>query len=112
MRRLRSLLLQIDEIFERVDALREEWTTFDPDAELEELLASWSAGGAAGSQTPSRARADAAAVLGVSVYATEEEIQTAYRMHARAAHPDTGGSAAAFQAVTHARDVMLGGLDA
>jgi hypothetical protein len=112
MRRITSLLLQIDEIFERVDALREEWATFDPEADLEELLASWSAGGAAGSRTPSRARADAAAVLGVSVYATEEEIRTAYRVHARAAHPDTGGSAAAFQAVTHARDVMLGGLDA
>jgi hypothetical protein len=96
MRRITSLLLQIDEIFERVDALREEWSTFDPEAD----------------RTPSRARADAAAVLGVSVYATEEEIQTAYRIHARAAHPDTGGSAAAFQAVTHARDVMLGGLDA
>jgi len=46
----------------------------------------------------------------VPVTATAEEIRIAYRVRARACHPDVpGGSAVAFQAVTHARDLMLDG---
>jgi hypothetical protein len=38
---------------------------------------------------------------------TEDEIQAAFRRKARETHPDTGGSAEAFQTVTKARAVLL-----
>lgn len=41
-------------------------------------------------------------VLGVSPDATEDEIKAAYRRACMTHHPDRGGDAAAFQAVTEA----------
>ena len=110
MRKLRAIFHRLDAILDQVDELRNEWEAFDPSQDLEELLESWRAGDVQGSTTASRARADAAAVLGVPVTATAEEIRIAYRVQARACHPDVpGGSAVAFQAVTHARDLLLDG---
>jgi DnaJ-domain-containing protein 1 len=110
VRKLRAIFHRLDAILDQVEELRSEWDQFDPSQDLEELLESWHAGDPRGSATASRARADAAAVLGVPVTATAEEIRRAYRVQARACHPDVpGGSAVAFQAVTHARDLMLDG---
>lgn len=46
-------------------------------------------------------------VLGVSPDASEETIEAAFRSKARETHPDTGGTAEAFQAVSAARDAAL-----
>jgi curved DNA-binding protein CbpA len=56
----------------------------------------------------SRERRDPYIVLGVARQATAEEIVRAYRRAARASHPDSGdpGSAARFQAVTDAYEVL------
>ncbi|MDA3805525.1 DnaJ domain-containing protein [Clavibacter sp. CT19] len=54
---------------------------------------------------PSR-DADAYAVLGVDPAASQEEIRRAYRRRVRAAHPDMGGSADAFQAVRDAFEAV------
>jgi DnaJ domain len=48
-----------------------------------------------------------AKVLGVSTCATKEEIQAAFRKQAAVCHPDHGGDAEKFIAVTAARDAML-----
>lgn len=50
----------------------------------------------------------AAAVLGVRVDATHEQIEAAYRAKARESHPDRGSAdAEAFVRATEARDVLL-----
>lgn len=46
-------------------------------------------------------------ILGVSVEATRDEIELAFRRKASEAHPDTGGSHAAMTAVNEARKVGL-----
>jgi len=45
-------------------------------------------------------------VLGVHSNATPEEIKSAYRAKSRATHPDQGGSAAAFEEVKGAYQVL------
>jgi len=50
---------------------------------------------------------EAARVLGVTLGASDEQIQSAYRRRARQTHPDRHGSAAAFIDVATARDVLL-----
>ena len=45
-------------------------------------------------------------VLGVSATVSQEELRRAYRRLARATHPDTGGTAAAFQAVQTAWELV------
>lgn len=47
-------------------------------------------------------------VLGVRPGATPEEIDTAFRLKAKSAHPDAGGSAEAMQALVEARDKLKG----
>jgi len=47
-------------------------------------------------------------VLGVSATATREQIDAAYRVKAKAAHPDHGGSNAAMARLNSARDQALG----
>ena len=55
----------------------------------------------------SRERRDPYIVLGVARQASGEEIARAYRRAARASHPDSGGgSAARFQAVSDAYEVL------
>ena len=54
---------------------------------------------------PSRPRA-AYEVLGVAPNVSEDELRRAHRRAARAAHPDTGGSAAAFAAVAAAWEAV------
>lgn len=49
----------------------------------------------------------AAALLGIGVNATEDEIATAFRAKVRVAHPDLGGSDEATREIIEARDVML-----
>jgi hypothetical protein len=51
--------------------------------------------------------AKARALLGVAPDASAEVIQAAWRSRILAAHPDTGGSTAAAQALTEARDLLL-----
>jgi hypothetical protein len=51
--------------------------------------------------------AKARALLGVARDADAEAIQAAWRRQMATAHPDAGGSAAAAQAVTAARDLLL-----
>ena len=46
-------------------------------------------------------------VLGVSERASEADVTAAYRAKARAAHPDTGGSAAAMARLNAARDEAM-----
>jgi hypothetical protein len=46
------------------------------------------------------------AILGVAPHATLEEIKTAYRLRARAAHPDAGGSHDAFLRVNQAYEFL------
>jgi len=53
----------------------------------------------------------AAGVLRVSMSASKEEVQTAFRQQARVHHPDHGGDPRQFIAVTEARDVLVGHLD-
>ena len=53
--------------------------------------------------TPDRA----AEVLGVAVDASHEDVERAFLRKAREAHPDSGGSAAAFREATEARDTLL-----
>ncbi len=45
-------------------------------------------------------------LLGVSQDASDDDIKRAYRRQARAHHPDTGGDAEEFKAVTHAFQVL------
>ena len=47
------------------------------------------------------------ALLGVAPSATRDEIQAAYRLHARTAHPDVGGSDEQMAALNRARDEAL-----
>ena len=51
-------------------------------------------------------RPDLYAVLGVPRTATTEELTAAYRRRARTTHPDAGGDALAFRAVSKAYDVL------
>jgi curved DNA-binding protein CbpA len=53
-----------------------------------------------------RAGVDPYAVLGVAQGADEAEIHAAYRDAVRRAHPDAGGSAAAFEAVQEAYEAL------
>lgn len=46
-------------------------------------------------------------ILGIPPESTEEQILTAYRRKAMAAHPDQGGNTDAFQAVVAAKDMAL-----
>lgn len=50
---------------------------------------------------------DWSGTLGVPKSATREDIERAYRSKAKAAHPDTGGSADAMAALTKARDEAM-----
>ena len=51
----------------------------------------------------------AAALLGVALDATDEQVESAYRARARESHPDrASGDATTFMRVTEARDVLLG----
>lgn len=50
---------------------------------------------------------EAAALLGVDPAAGESAVRCAFRSRARAAHPDSGGSAVDLAALTEARDVLL-----
>ena len=52
-------------------------------------------------------REQAAEVLGVSLSASESEIQSAYRQAMKSAHPDVGGSDEQAARVQKARDVLL-----
>lgn len=45
--------------------------------------------------------------LGLSGQPTEDEIRRAYRAKAKELHPDGGGSADAFQELTHAMEALL-----
>lgn len=66
-----------------------------------------------GPQHPSRksdgkmSRAEAAAILGVSLQSSPEEIIAAYRRLALRLHPDNGGSSKLMQEITQARDLLL-----
>jgi len=53
----------------------------------------------------------AAGVLRVSMSASKEEVQIAFRQQARVHHPDHGGDPQQFRAVTEARDVLFRHLD-
>jgi DnaJ-class molecular chaperone len=48
--------------------------------------------------------------LGINIYSTKEQVLTAFKRLARLHHPDTGGSAAAFQKISHARDRAIAAL--
>lgn len=50
---------------------------------------------------------NAAAVLGVSDDATDDEVRQAFRTKARTMHTDTGGAGGDLDALKEARDVML-----
>ena len=52
-------------------------------------------------------REQAAEILGVSLSASEIEIQSAYRQAMKSAHPDVGGSDEQAARVQKARDVLL-----
>lgn len=52
-------------------------------------------------------RAEAAAILGVSLQSSPEEIIAAYRRLALRLHPDNGGSSQLMQEITQARDLLL-----
>jgi hypothetical protein len=52
-------------------------------------------------------RADAAELLGVAVDADVEDVKRAFRLAAKVAHPDLGGTDEAMQALTGARDTLL-----
>ncbi|CAD5997325.1 DnaJ domain-containing protein [Agreia sp. COWG] len=56
--------------------------------------------------TDSPARATPYEVLGVAATASDDELRRAYRRRLRETHPDTGGSAARFQAVQAAWQVL------
>lgn len=60
---------------------------------------------------PTMSRGEAAALLGVSPSATPDEVRRAWRMWARAAHPDAGGDAAHFARLEQARRVLLSAPD-
>lgn len=51
-------------------------------------------------------RPDLYAVLGVPRTATAAELTAAYRRRARTTHPDAGGDALAFRAISRAYDVL------
>lgn len=51
-------------------------------------------------------RVDAAALLGVAVDATEEEVKRAYLRAVKVAHPDVGGSDEAMCALTEAAETL------
>lgn len=66
-------------------------------------------GGSAGTEASTRgmSREEAAAVLGVSERASDDEIRKAYRDMMKRAHPDAGGTDALAARVQLARDVLL-----
>lgn len=61
--------------------------------------------------TPAEARRVLADAAGVDpeVLVDGDRVRVAYRVAARTAHPDAGGSADVFRLITKARDVLLGG---
>jgi hypothetical protein len=81
---------------------QEEEAFYRRQRERHESDARWRASGATGSKF-----ADAASLLGISVDATADEIQAAYRRLVKAAHPDVGGDPAVFRRLTEARDALL-----
>ncbi len=52
-------------------------------------------------------RRDACQLLGLSPACTPAEVEAAYRARVRVAHPDRGGSAEQFRALTESRHVLL-----
>jgi hypothetical protein len=52
-------------------------------------------------------RVNAAALLGVTIDAAAEEVERAFRLAAKAAHPDLGGSDEAMRAVIDAQETLL-----
>lgn len=59
------------------------------------------------SATATMSRGQAAALLGLRVDASEEEVQAAYRRLMRAVHPDQGGTEALAAQLNAARDVLM-----
>lgn len=55
----------------------------------------------------SQKQAQARGLLGVSRFATRDEIVAAHRRALHAAHPDKGGSADELQRIDRARDLLL-----
>lgn len=51
-------------------------------------------------------REDACRILGVSLFATQEEIEAAFRRQMRQHHPDIGGSEEAASLLNQARDLL------
>lgn len=57
-------------------------------------------------ETVMEARVAAANLLGVAVDADEDELKAAYRVAVKTVHPDAGGDAEKFEAVTAAFDLL------
>lgn len=63
------------------------------------------------SQSPvvmDQTREKAARLLGVSIFASTEEVEKAFKTKAKTAHPDRGGSEETFKDLVAARDLLLG----
>ena len=53
-------------------------------------------------------RTTAAAILGIGLHATTDEVEAAFRRIARRSHPDAGGDRSSFERLVEARGTMVG----
>jgi len=103
---LRGLLGGLRGVLDAVDDFAQVLDDFDPERDLGDLFEGL------GAEPPGAARAarrEALVTLGLEPdqVPTEAEIRAAYKGAARRAHPDMGGSSAAFARVAAARDLLL-----